>query len=625
MQAFAHLIRRSAAWGAALAVTLTCVVVAPTSAWACGGFFCFTQPIDQSAERILYIKKGNQITVHIQISYTGEDQKFSWILPLTAKPTLGIGSDSIFQVLEGATSPRFQLDMQNVDGCYANMMCPMAAAGGGREDGNSTKGGVTVLGQEKVGPYDTVTLSGNSGAELIKWLNDNGYQQPAESAPLIDTYAKTGYVFLALKLQKDKSNGDLAPIVVTLEEPNPCLPLRLTAIAATPEMPIVAWVLGDHRAIPKNFLHVEINEATIDWLDPNNNYKNVVSKAVDQAAGHAFTTELAKPTSKVPVAFVSNPEAWKNHKLGTITEPGKMLTAMNELGLPRTTQMQQVIRKFIPKPAEFKDVSDQEFYMGCLPCEGCNDGPCAAMKAAVAKQGFDAAKMVEEIETMVIKPLLAMQDSYNASAYVTRLFTLVSPAEMNKDPMFAFNKELPEVDNVHTAKASPICEAGKNQAHSIKITFQSGQEMTVKLPDNSDWKFCRGFGGFGGFGGAAQFGKGDGAVNTAGGQPAYRVTVLDESGGPLEIDPRDAELVDAELSKAENGKPSLSEAFKASLGKSTWDPARPVVEPTNTGGNKPQVTNADSGGGCTAGGGAIAGAGWLLLLALGLIWRRRVA
>ena len=602
---------------AALAA-LTLALTMPTAALACGGFFCFTQPVDQSAERILYIQKNDQITVHIQISYTGDDKQFSWVLPLTSLPKLGIGSDSIFQVLEQSTAPRFQLDFENQDGCWAQFNCPMAAAGGRDDGSNGGGGGVKILAQENVGPYNTVVISGNSGTELVKWLTDNGYQQPAESTPLIDQYAKTGYVFLALKLQKDKGAGDLAPIVVTLQETSPCLPLRLTSIAAAPEMPIVAWVLGESRAIPKNFLHVELNEATVDWLKPGNNYKTVVSKAVDQASGHAFTTELAKPTSKVPATFAQ--KDWSSAKLAGITEPGKMLMAMLEMGLPRTTQLQGIIRKHIAKPKEFEAVSDQEFY-SCVQCDGCTGSPCDGIKAAVKAQGFDGKAMADDIQETVIAPLQGMQTSYETSAYITRLYTLVSPPEMNKDPIFAFNKDLPEVDNVHTAKALAICEPGKNQAHAVKITFKSGQEQTIELPNTNDWSFC-GFAGPVGFGGAPAFGQGDGDLVASGGQPAYRVEVIDESGLPLEIDPRDADLVDAELSKAVAGKPSLSSEFLATLGKSAWDPTKTTVDP-----NKPDTTtptSAASGGGCTAGRTASWGAGWLAALAmLVLVVRRR--
>lgn len=607
---------------AALAAGLIGLWSAP--AFACGGFFCFTQPIDQSAERILYLKKDDSITVHIQISYTGDDDKFSWILPLTAVPKLGIGSDSVFQVLEQGTAPRFQVDFSSQEGCWANIGCSMAASGGRSEDNTNGGGGVKVLAKENVGPYEAVTLAGNSGAELVKWLSDNGYQQPASSAPLIDQYAKTGYVFLALKLQKDMGAGDLAPIVVTLAEPNPCLPLRLTAIASVPELPVVAWVLADHRAIPKNFLHVEINEATVDWMNPTSNYKNVVSKAVDQASGHAFTTELARPTSKLPLSFAN--KEWKASDLDGITEPGAMLMKMLEIGLPRTSQLQQLIRKHIPKPEAFKDVADQQFY-NCIQCDGCNEEPCASQKAAVKAQGFNAKAMVADLQTYVIAPLQAMQSAYEATPYLTRLYTLVSPPEMNKDPIFAFNAELPEVDNVHVAKGVAICKAGTSQAHQVKLTLKSGQEVTIDLPQNGGGSLCRGFGGAGGFGGTPSFNSGDAAPLSAGGQPAYRVEVLDEKGGPLEIDPRDADLVDAELSKAVAGQPSLSASFIATLTKSTWDPTKSQVDPKPTNGGAPAASAGGGGGGCNAGPMGTAGTSAAglsaLVAACALLLRRR--
>ncbi|MEY3013891.1 MAG: hypothetical protein RIT45_2626, partial [Pseudomonadota bacterium] len=183
------------------------VTLLPASAWACGGFFCFTQPVDQSAERVLYVQGDNTITVHIQISYTGDDKNFSWVLPLQKVPELGIGSDSIFTILEQSTAPLFQLQWQQKQDCYGYSPCELAdaSAGGGAGGGGPTNdGGVQVLKEENVGPYKSVVIQGQNGADLVKWLNDNGYVQPQETTPLVDSYAKQGYVFLALQLQKDK-------------------------------------------------------------------------------------------------------------------------------------------------------------------------------------------------------------------------------------------------------------------------------------------------------------------------------------------------------------------------------------------------------------------------------------
>ncbi len=623
----------SATASLAVATTLAlATLLAPSAAFACGGFFCFTQPVDQSAERILYVQQAGKITVHIQISYTGDDKKFSWVLPLQAVPTLGTGSDTVFSILEQATAPTFQLQWQQKDGCNGYSLCefdPAADGSGGGGPADGTKG-VVVLKEEIVGPYKSAVIKGNSGKELVAWLNDNGYVQPPETEPLVDSYAKQGFVFLALQLQKDKGAGDLVPVVVTLDEVAPCLPLRLTKLAVQPDMPIVAWVLGQHRAIPKNFLHVVLNDAMLDWLQPGTNYKSVVSKAVDQASGHAFTTELAKKTAEMPIAFAN--KAWDTQKLAVVTDPGAFLRKMMEEGYPRTAQTQALIRKFIPKPAQFAAVSDQEFY-NCIQCDGCNDGACKNYKAELAKQPFDSKGFAAEIQTSIVEPLFQVQGHYDALPWVTRLYTTISGNEMDKDPIFAFNPDLPAVERLHTAKAEPICEPGKTQASSAKLTFSNGQTLEVALPkDRTGCQFDFGRAG------TAQFGKGQGPVVAAGGQPAAKVEVLDESGPALEIDPRVSDLVDAELNKAELGKPSLSAAFRATLPKSTWNPSKTTVDPlpggnggadaggadAMGGGGAPVVAKGDSG--CSAsgsGGGSQAGLAALLLAASALALRRK--
>lgn len=601
-------------------------MLSPSAALACGGFFCFTQPVDQSAERVLYVQEENKITVHIQISYTGDDEKFSWVLPLMKVPELGVGSDSIFTILEQSTSPQFQLQWQQKPDCQGYSPCELmdAAAGGGAGGGPTSEGGgVQVLKEENVGPYKSVVIKGNSGAELVKWLNDNGYVQPQETVPLVDSYAKQDYVFLALQLQKDKSAGDLAPIVVTLEEVAPCLPLRLTKLAVAPDMPIVTWTLGQHRAIPKNFLHVTINDAVLDWMKPGTNYKTVVSKAVDQASGHAWTTEMAKKTAELKLQFAN--KNWDTSKLAAITDPGKFLMKLLEDGYPRTTQMQQLIRKHIPKPAAFESVGDQEFY-GCIQCDGCSDKPCSDYKAAVAQQTFDAKAFATDVEKGIVEPLFIVQGHFDSIPYLTRMYTTVSADEMDKDPIFAFNKDLPDVERLHTAKAEPLCKEGTNKAHAAKLTFADGHNIEVELPttyDNCGFDF--------GGPGSASFGKGTGPLVAAGGQPAYSVEVLDESGPPIAIDPREADKVDAALNDAKVGQASLTGTFIGSLTPSTWDPTKTTVDPLpggtgGTGGTSGGVSSSSSG--CTAGPSQGAGRFGLLLLACAaalLVLRRRTA
>ena len=63
---------------AALTALLT-----PAAALACGGFFCSNnQPVNQAAERIVFAYDGEQVHMHIRITYEGPESEFGWILPV---------------------------------------------------------------------------------------------------------------------------------------------------------------------------------------------------------------------------------------------------------------------------------------------------------------------------------------------------------------------------------------------------------------------------------------------------------------------------------------------------------------------------------------------------------------
>ena len=49
-------------------------------------------------------------------------------------------------------------------------------------------------------------------------------------------------------------------------------------------MPIRIYVMADHRAVPDSYLHVEINEAAIDWIGGGANYAQVLSGGGDDSA-----------------------------------------------------------------------------------------------------------------------------------------------------------------------------------------------------------------------------------------------------------------------------------------------------------------------------------------------------
>src|SRR5262245_7397378 len=160
-------------------------VPAPRPARACGGFFCNqpppdgTLPIAQAAENVLFVMDADPATgakrveAHVQILYTGPATQFSWIVPVTAVPTVHAGWGSLFDRVEPPTRPSFQVTFQTDGKCQGGgggIGCGGGAAGLRAED--NTGGpppempSVDVISRGSVGPYEYVIVRSEDGATL---------------------------------------------------------------------------------------------------------------------------------------------------------------------------------------------------------------------------------------------------------------------------------------------------------------------------------------------------------------------------------------------------------------------------------------------------------------------------
>ena len=235
-------------------------------ATACGGFFCQpNRPVLQSGEAIAFMIDGDRVTMHVQILYEGPAEGFSWVLPIPEAPDLSVGTDILFSGLFTSTLPTFTLDIidelsetcpQGVVGFECDMMMmnssPMA-------DGAGVGGGAAeavVLEEGFVGPFDFVVLeaANNDPTSVFRWLEENGYDQPDEAAALLNYYASMGQKFVALRLSKTSETGEIEPLIIQYQMPGgvfedesqvsvarralACVPIQLTRIAATDNMPI---------------------------------------------------------------------------------------------------------------------------------------------------------------------------------------------------------------------------------------------------------------------------------------------------------------------------------------------------------------------------------------------------
>ncbi len=261
---------------------------------ACGGLFCQNIPVDQQAERIIFtVNDDSTITAYVQINYTGEAPDFSWVVPVPSVPAVDVAEIATFDELSLLTSPVFIPPL--MPDC-AMIPMPMAASA---EDG-AVGGSVEVLASGTAGPYAYDVITSPDPTELVIWLRTNDYRITEEMEPLIKLYTDEGMVFLAMKLQPEQGVQDIQPITMTYEGTEPMIPLRLTAVAANPNMSIITWIFGDTQALPTNYAHPVIENDDLRYnfgSSDGTNYLQLVDQTVDLYQGRAFITEYAAPTS----------------------------------------------------------------------------------------------------------------------------------------------------------------------------------------------------------------------------------------------------------------------------------------------------------------------------------------
>jgi Uncharacterized protein conserved in bacteria (DUF2330) len=433
----------------------------PAAALACGGFFCNqAQPVNQAAESIIFADNGDGTTTAvIQIQYQGPSKSFSWLLPISSVPKadsdIGIASNLALQRLQSATNPNYTLKTRVEGTCRQDTSQGVGNSAGGTTSvgfptgpGLNTGGdGVTVEASGVVGAFEWAVISLDASlAEpadaAVTWLTANGYDVPSGAGSLLGPYLQDGLYLLALKLTKGADTGSIRPIVLTYEGTEASIPVKLTAVAANPDMGVLTWLLGPSRAVPKNYLSLELNEARINWFNAAPTYNAVVIEAANDAGGQGFVTEFAGPTSALASTVWTqfDQQGWLNFK-------GRIYASFDEFFQAAYGQygtydgFWDATRAAVTLPA---NLAFEDFKL----CPNCYAGQIQ----------FSPATYVAELEKSVIAPMKLVQDLIDAHPELTRLYTTLSAEEMTLDPVFTFNADLEDVSNVHSAERVIECQ-----------------------------------------------------------------------------------------------------------------------------------------------------------------------
>lgn len=457
---------------AAIAAATFC----PSPSQACGGLFCSaSNPVNQAAERIVFSQNDDDtITAVIEIQYEGPSERFAWVLPLPAgELEVGVSSKLALDRLQQQSNPQYNLQLvSNCGAMNGNLSAPGAAStttGGAVAADGAQVPRVVVLQEGSAGPYDYQLIQVDDTFDdpadaAIEWLEENDYDVSALGPDLLRPYLQDEMNLLAFRLSKGNDSGSIRPVMITYEGDTPSIPIRPTAVAAEDDMGVMVWVLGDARAVPANYLHLELNEALIDWFNPNRTYNDVVTAAADDAGGQGFVTEQAGPASSFAEAtFASWEEAqFSALRTGSFASVEQFLQqALNSFG--SYDGMRDVMKD--PEVVPLREGATAEQLMSCVTCYFQQNVP--VRNDAYPSTDFDPETdplldmdvlgFLSKMDEVVVGPMRKTRDLFEENSTVTRFYTTMSADEMTDDPLFEFNPELPDYDNVHTAQQLVEC------------------------------------------------------------------------------------------------------------------------------------------------------------------------
>ena len=304
------IVRSALAVGAIFAVS----TLASPAAEACGGLFCSIpptevptapEPVDQTAERIIFEVFEDTVTAHVQVSYFGPASDFAWIVPVPEGTTVAESSAGLFDTVASGSAMNVVLPAAEqcpapvgsgggrgpAFGCTADAASATAEGGDGvrSPDGMSP---VTVYASGATENYEYSIIGAARASDLVDWLRVNRFNVSDNMTPVMQPYSDEGMQYLAVKLREGREATNIVPLAMTYPGVEPMIPIRLTAVAAQPLMGIQVWIFGDAPYVPTNYAMTEPEDTEIvsDELG-NTSYYEWVAREVAESAGRLWIAE----------------------------------------------------------------------------------------------------------------------------------------------------------------------------------------------------------------------------------------------------------------------------------------------------------------------------------------------
>jgi hypothetical protein len=268
---------------------------------ACGdgvylGEAAVKKPPEIPSQRAALLYRNGQETLIIESAFSGEGQRFGWIIPLPSPPTkIEQASPGIIKTLSLAVGPKVKHDELHVElslvkilgGLVAlpvlltlvfNFQRPffcivvelliglfsvgifLPALGRARGYQAPMNPDIQILDKRIVGNYEIQVIKAEDAAQLDQWLKDNELMElPERGVKIASDYIKQGWCFVTVKLQREGSGFTRPhPLAMTFDTKKPIYPMRLTSLTES-KLYLELFVIADQSAHAEG-LTVEVSD-----------------------------------------------------------------------------------------------------------------------------------------------------------------------------------------------------------------------------------------------------------------------------------------------------------------------------------------------------------------------------
>jgi hypothetical protein len=223
----------------------------------------------------------------IETRFTGAGTNFAWVVPLPGQPVIEEATTGLFPTLEYLFRPEIIHDvprywlrilviialiylfrlLKNASTGFiifivfillylaAILLPALSAAKTAGMSSVTSSQVVSILDRKLVGIFETTTITSRDAKALQIWLSENGYSVPTNAAPVIASYVKDGWVFVATKVRRDKPDNETStphPLSFTFKTDKPVYPMRLTGWNSQ-SLVVDLYVFSNARATAPHF------------------------------------------------------------------------------------------------------------------------------------------------------------------------------------------------------------------------------------------------------------------------------------------------------------------------------------------------------------------------------------